>query len=188
MATLWCSRCLVLHGVGCTATHETEAGLPSCVFCLDGVPCPVVRRRERVAKQKPPEEPPPKADEAEFEVPSTSSDHKQTRDEEKSMETKASTHSPAATRVCARPGCTVKLSAINKSGKCAAHFHWKGTEKRSSSAGNGHAAVGSNNANGHARTVPDNVVPKAAKGRNGTNGTAKRIETLPDLAADRLDQ
>lgn len=96
------------------------------------------------------------------------------------METKSQTTSPpapAATRICKRPGCTTELGPKNESGKCALHFHW--TDKRSSSSSAG---------NGHARTAFDDVVPKATKGSNGTNGTAKRIETLPDLAADRVDQ
>src|SRR6267154_5324945 len=97
MPDIQCSRCLGLHGVGCTATHETEAGLPSCVFCLDGVPCPIVRRRERSARQKPPEEPPPeepppKADDAELGVRSSGSDNKEARGEEP-METKPQTTS-----------------------------------------------------------------------------------------------
>src|SRR3979411_207690 len=41
----------------------------------------------------------------------------------------------------------------------------------------------------HFNGTPQNIgALLAAKGSNGTNGTAKRIETLPDLAADRLDQ
>src|ERR1700687_4898830 len=118
MVTIQCSRCLGLHGVGCTATHETEAGLPSCVFCLDGVPCPVVHRRERSARQKPPEEPPPKAGDAELGVRSSGSDNEEARGE-KPMETKPHTTSqtrpPAATRICSRPGCTTELSPLNRS-------------------------------------------------------------------------
>ena len=56
-------------------------------------------------------------------------------------ETARETHAPAAIRTCKRPGCTTQLGLKNESGLCAAHFHWKGTDKRSSpsssSAGNG---------------------------------------------------
>ena len=93
------------------------------------------------------------------------------------METKpqttSQTRAPAATRICERPGCTTELGALNRSGRCAAHFHWKGTEKRSSSAGNGHPAAG------------NGIEPKAT---NGSNGVHVPLEVIPDLAADRVDQ
>jgi len=176
MTLLECARCIAVHGApGCPATLEDLDGKPLCCWCEDLEPCPVLQKQQRASRKKPPEDPPPKADDAELAVPSSRTDNKNTRDEEKSMETKpqtTSTHPPAATRICEHPNCSTELGALNRSGRCAAHFHWKGTEKRSSSSSNGHAAASSSGTNGHARATC----------------TAKRIETLPDLAADRVDQ
>jgi hypothetical protein len=190
MTLLACARCIAVHGApGCPATLEDLDGKPSCCWCEDLEPCPVLQKQQRVSRKTPPEDPPPKADDAELAVPSSGTENKDTRDEENPMETKSqttSTHPPAATRICKRPGCTTQLGPNNESGKCAAHFHWteKGTEKRSSNGGNGHA----NGTNGHAHTASHDVVPKAGNGSNGTNGAAKKIETLPELAADRVDR
>jgi hypothetical protein len=47
-----CEPCLSRHGAAqeCLATHETEGGLPICVFCMDGEPC--LHDRKVVASQR----------------------------------------------------------------------------------------------------------------------------------------
>jgi hypothetical protein len=190
---LQCKRCIDLHGApGCAATHESEDGAPSCVFCVDGVLCPVLRKREQVARKR------EKGLTAEKRAPdptvnlrvrSRGSDT-ETKGKAK-METKPATtsqaHAPAAIRVCERPGCTTELGALNRSGRCAAHFHWKGTAKPRSNGSNGHAAAGSSGTNGHARTAPDDVGPKAGNESNG-HGSRESIASIPELAADRVDR
>jgi hypothetical protein len=188
MAALECARCLDLHGGGCTATHESEEGKPICVFCLDGEElCPVLRKREQAARKG------ETLAAAEQRAPDPTVNLRVRSNELKSeepMETKSETtrretHAPVAAKICKRPGCTTELGPKNESGKCAAHFHFKLPEERTSSAGNGHPAAGSNGAH----KAGNGIEPKATNGNNGAkNGAAKKIETFPELAADRVDQ
>ena len=90
-----------------------------------------------------------------------------------------------APKMCAKPGCTIELGPKNRSGKCAAHFHWTAPGERTSSSGNGHAVASSSAhaaANGSARKTNGNG--HAASPANG-NGAAA---VLPELASDFLEE
>ena len=186
MAALECARCLDLHGGGCTATHESEEGKPSCVFCLDGEElCPVLRKREQAARKGETLAAEQRAPDPTVNLRVRSNELRSEEPMETKSETRRETHAPVAAKICKRPGCTTELGPKNESGKCAAHFHFKLPEERTSNGGNGHASTGSNGAH----KAGNGIVPKATNGSNGANGAAKKIETaLPELAADRVDQ
>jgi hypothetical protein len=174
-----CIRCLELHGRGCTATHENEAGDPSCVFCLDKVPCPVQQKPWRWEKTL--------ATSTTVDLRRSKGSHKEG---EENMETRTAethaTHATAAARICRKPGCTTPLGPKNQSGLCGPHFHWIDPAKRSSSRGNGHAASGSSPSNGHAGTGRDGAATKAKNG-NGAAVGIESVETIPDLARDFIE-
>jgi hypothetical protein len=184
---LQCARCIAVHGApGCVATHETEAGEPSCTWHLDGELCPIEQKQQRAARKKNPGTPP------------AAGESEKPANEQKSGVTTMKTPEtdPISTpkTICARPGCTVELSGRNASGCCRAHARWR---DRTSSAGNGHAAAGSNGAP-RAAHAAGNGARAAANGsakKNGSNGHAATpagsngaAEGLPELAADRVDQ
>lgn len=50
---LSCTRCLSKGHGGCPATTEDENGIPICVWCLDGVPCPASSFRKVAAPAEP---------------------------------------------------------------------------------------------------------------------------------------
>jgi hypothetical protein len=190
---LQCARCIATHGApGCVATHETETGEPSCTWHLDGELCPIEQKQQRAVRKKPPEETPPNANDVNSEKPA--SEQKSGVTTMKTPETDTNT----APKICAKPGCTIELGPKNRSGKCAAHFHWTAPGERTSSAGNGHAAASSSAhaANGSARKTNGNG--HAASPANGSNGAAisgsgmktsrEVAAVLPELAADRVDQ
>lgn len=171
-----CAQCVAKHGrPGCSASLEDLDGKPLCCWCEDGVPCPVEQRRLRAAKKD--SGTPPAAGESE----------KPASEQESGVTTmKTPEPDPTSTpkKICARPGCTVELSSENTCGRCRAHARW---QDRTRSAGNGHAAAGSNDAhaaaNGSAKKTNDRN-GHAAPPANG-NGAAA---VLPELAADRVDQ
>jgi hypothetical protein len=168
-----CARCRDL-GHSCPGTFE-EDGRPICVFCLDLTECPV-QRKQRASKKKNSGTPP------------SSGDSAKPASEPKSGVTTMKTPEPGPIstpkKTCARPGCTVELSPENVCGRCRAHVRWN---DRTSIAGNGHAAAGSNDAhtaaNGSAKKTNGSNGHAAAPA--GSNGAAA---VLPDLAADRVDQ
>jgi hypothetical protein len=184
---LQCARCIATHGApGCVATHETETGAPSCTWHLDGELCPIEQRQQRASRKKPPEETPPNANDVNSEKPA--SEQKSGVTTMKTPETDTN----IAPKICAKPGCTIELGPKNRSGKCAAHFHWTAPRERTSSANNGHAVASSNGAangsakktngsNGHS-SAPTNGHAAAPAGSNGA------AAVLPELAADRVDQ
>jgi hypothetical protein len=198
---LQCKACLDLHGPGCAATHETDAGDPCCVFCLDGVPCPVQRKRLRCGtdQKAPTTETPAENTSAnligsstaiEFvnraRVRSSNSDREQ--ESGVKMQKTPETDAIIAPKTCKRPGCETQLGPKNRIGLCPRHVRWTGTSKERPSNGDGHAAAGSNGhheagngspakANGHAHTVPR----EASSPENGA------AAVLPALAADRVD-
>jgi len=172
---LQCARCIATHGApGCPATHTDLDGKPSCAWCEDGVACPIEQKRQRDARRKTPEEPPPAASDLNSEKPAS---------EQKSgvttMKTPETHPTSAPKRICARPGCTVELSPENTCGRCRAHVRW---QAHPSSAGNGHADANSSGVNGSATKKNGNG--HAASPANGSNGSAS---VLPDLAADRVE-
>jgi hypothetical protein len=176
-----CIKCLELHGRGCTATYENEDGDPSCVFCLDGVPCPV-QKKQRSGRTE------------QYLAASTTVDLRRSKasqkEGEEKMETRtAETHATIAARICRKPGCTTPLGPKNQSGLCSPHFHWSDPAKRSSSTGNGHAAAGSN---GHAGTDRDSVAPKATSGSRLDVDALRSAVGSRDLTGefieDRLDR
>ena len=121
-----CQPCLDRHGAAqeCVATHETEKGLPLCVFCLDGEPC--LHDRKVIASQK------------------RLSANQTTEGENMHEQGDQLTTAVAATatkKICRTPGCGRQLCRTNKSGLCNSHF----ASKKSA---NGHTA--GNGANGHA--------------------------------------
>jgi hypothetical protein len=160
MSQLQCKRCLEL-GHQCGATHETEAGVPTCVFCLDNLPCPV-QRKQRRGKTPPDETPPSSSGESEKPASEVESEEKMPELRENSTET--------APKLCKRPGCEMKLSIGNSSGLCQKHARWTGARTEAASNGiaktNGHAHAGNGHTNG------------------GKNGAAA---VLPELALDRVD-
>jgi hypothetical protein len=171
-----CATCLELHGAGCEGTHEDDAGKWVCLFCLDGEICPIQAKRMRAAKKNtPPDETPPTNE------GNSGKTANEPQDEGKTL---LNAQSDTPKKICARPGCTVELSSENTCGRCRAHVRW---QDRTSSAGNGHAAAGSNGshaaANGSAKKTNDRNGHAAAPA-NG-NGAAA---VLPELAADRVDQ
>jgi hypothetical protein len=119
---LSCERCFEIHRAGCAGTHVDENGRPICVFCLDGVPCPV---QQRLARGKG----------AIVMEPET-----------KNL---TETQAPTAPRICERPGCGRTLSAENKIGRCRRHVRWNAASSDSASPGARHASAGSNGTNGH---------------------------------------
>ena len=194
MPLLQCKRCLDLHGPGCAATHQTDAGDPTCVFCLDDLPCPIQRKRQRSAMDQ-------KAETTETPAANTaanlagsatsiafvhrgrSSSSEQSESGVTTMKT-PETDANIAPKICKRPGCETQLSSRNRVGLCPRHVRWTGTSEQPPNAGNGHAAAAANGsgpkANGHALKAPHEASPPA----NGTNGAAA---VLPELALDRVD-
>jgi hypothetical protein len=199
-----CKRCLELNH-RCRATHETEDGEPICVFCLDGIDCPIQQRQQRSATGPSPEMKASmtanlsgSAASISFvnRVRPSSSEH--SKSGVTTMKT-PETDTNIAPKICAKPGCTTELGPKNRSGKCADHFHWKAPGERASIAGNGHAIAAStddtkagngtgNGGNGHAlEATQDAPAPQ-----NGSNGAAKSAAIVPDLAVlfleERLDR
>jgi hypothetical protein len=126
-------------------------------------------------KNTPPDETPPANED------NSGKTANESQDEGKTM---PNAESDTPKKFCARPGCTVELSSENTCGRCRAHVRW---QDRTSSAGNGHAAAGSNGAHAAANG--------SAKKTHGSNGRAAApangngaAAVLPELAADRVDQ
>ena len=189
MPLLQCKRCLDLHGPGCAATHQTDAGDPTCVFCLDDLPCPIQRKRQRSAMDQ-------KAETTETPAANTaanlagsatsiafvhrgrSSSSEQSESGVTTMKT-PETDANIAPKICKRPGCENELSAANTCGLCRAHVRYRDR-------GNGHAAASSSGvngsapkANGHAHAPGNGVIAK-------TNGHAA-AESLSDFSSERVD-
>jgi hypothetical protein len=141
----WCISCLAL-GHTCAATHSTENGDAVCVFCLDSAPCPYLQRKRRgVGREKLEEEQMP---------------------EEPTMETSTEIHEAGPARICAKPDCGTPLSAMNKSGKCAKHFHWNEAPKARPNATIKAPAEG-NETSGHATDIrrPTAIDPRVREDR-----------------------
>lgn len=103
LGMLDCESCLA-KGHKCKGTHTNDAGRPVCVFCLDGEPCPITKRKPG----RPPAPP---------------------RKETTPMTTKPDSET---TKVCIAPSrpkdpsspiCGTTLRPSNKSGFCHMHFH-----------------------------------------------------------------
>jgi hypothetical protein len=194
-----CKRCLDF-GHRCGATHETEASDPSCVFCLDGVSCPVRRRQERSDSQKKTQtsvqrDPDATVKSSGSVAALTGASRVRTKDAEREteseskMETTTQTHQPVSVRICNRPGCTIELGPLNRSGRCTRHFHWKATGKGRSSADNGHLAARSDGDVGYARkTRSGNGSRPAVNVGDGANGRATRTGTVPGLAGNVIEE
>jgi len=136
MPLLQCKRCLDLHGPGCAATHQTDAGDPTCVFCLDDLPCPIQRKRQRSAMDQ-------KAETTETPAANTaanlagsatsiafvhrgrSSSSEQSESGVTTMKT-PETDANIAPKICKRPGCETQLSPRNRVGLCPPMFAGQG--------------------------------------------------------------
>jgi hypothetical protein len=71
------------------------------------------------------------------------------QESEAKMENATEVHQPTSSaRICEHPECETVLGSTNLSGRCAKHFHWKGTSKARSNRGNGHAAANAVRGNG----------------------------------------
>jgi hypothetical protein len=202
MPTLQCKRCLDLHGSGCAATHETDAGEPSCVFCLDGFPCPVQRKTQRTATDE-------KALTTETLAANTAANlagstrsiafvHRvgSSSAEKKSgvlttMQT-PETDAHVAPKTCKRPGCETNLGPKNSVGLCPRHVRWTGTSEERPSNGDGDAAAGSNGhqkaGNGSAEKANGHALKARPDGSTPANGSDGATSVLPELAADRVEQ
>jgi hypothetical protein len=81
------------------------------------------------------------------------------------------TQEPIA-RICAKPDCGAQLASANRSGRCARHFHWKGTDR--SNTGKPHGSARSSGSNGHTLT------PQAEL---ESNAIARGVDAgVPDLS------
>lgn len=122
----WCSRCVGIHGNGCVACYRDEAGRELCVFCYDGLVCPIQKRILTTAKAAGATTIPAKS------VIGTPTAHStialagellrrrrivgSTATAESEDDTMA-----GAIRMCSEPGCDKKLANNNTTGKCQAH-------------------------------------------------------------------
>jgi hypothetical protein len=194
---LQCARCIVAHGApGCPATLEDLEGKPSCAWCEDGEPCPVLQKQQRASRKKTPEETPPAASDVNSEKPASEQESGVTT--MKTPETDAN-----IAPKCKRPGCTIELSPRNHVGLCRAHVRWTAPGERAASSDaptNGYAHA---HARGNGVGNGANGVHKTGNGvGNGGNGRARKAEheastpangsngavaVLPTLAADRVD-
>jgi hypothetical protein len=176
-----CATCLELHGVGCEATHQDDAGKWVCLFCLDGEICPIRAKRIRAAKKKtPPDETPPAGGDG------NSTDRaSEVKSEEKMPELRENS-TETAPKMCRRPGCEIKLSSANVIGLCARHVRWTAPSNghAAASSRSAHAANGSarktNGSNGHSSTPTNGHAAAPAR----SNGAAA---VLADLAPDRVN-
>jgi len=161
-----CVRCRDA-GHKCAATHELD-GEPICVFCEDGLPCPIIRREQRAARDRKPQ-------------PTPIAEVNRETTVEKTVEQENG--AAVTTRICAKPGCTTEIGPKNRSGRCGPHFHWKPGTRRST--GNVHVTARSTGTNGHAAETDD----AAAMPPNGSDGKHDRVEPVADLAGDfRVDR
>jgi hypothetical protein len=97
---------------------------------------------------------------------------------EKTLQTSA----VIAVKMCERPGCSAELGPLNRSGRCARHFHWKQPGKQRPIAGNGHMTAGAAVVKGYARKAPDVIARKATDESNGDHVGVKGSETASDLS------
>jgi hypothetical protein len=139
-----CEPCLDRHGAAqeCLATHETEGGLPVCVFCLDGEPC--LHDRKVIASQK------------RLSTNQTMEEkNMQQQGHEQSVQVAAAVPTTVAKKICRTPGCGRQLYRDNQSGFCSSHVP-RSKKPTSQATENGHAskpektAKGAPHANAHA--------------------------------------
>jgi hypothetical protein len=120
-----CEICFQKHGLGCEATHTDADGRAVCVFCLDSVPCPELRR---LSKQRDgcsissKEEKPVNATTSLRQQPTTGNSQ---IPQPPRVESDIGKTSAQATRsnICEVEGCGTELGRRNKSGFCGRHFH-----------------------------------------------------------------
>jgi hypothetical protein len=176
MSSRFCQPCLDRHGAAqeCVATHETEDGLPICVFCLDGEePCPydrkVIASQKRLTANQPMEE-----------------NNMEQQGHEQGAQVATAVAATATKKICRTPGCGRQLYRDNRSGFCVSHRYGnadhdvprskKPTTQAAGNGANGHAskpettAKGASHANGHAAANRANG-HTSKSGKNGKNGS-----------------
>jgi hypothetical protein len=164
-----CARCRDL-GHSCPGTFE-EDGRPICVFCLDLTECPVQRKQRAAKKNTPPDETPPAAGESEKAA-------NEPHDEVKSMQNTESD----TPKICAKPGCTIQLSAANTSGRCRGHVRWQDRSSSAPEKTNGHAHAATNGA-GEKANGANGHTPK-----NGNGHAAAAVDLAVDVIEERLNR
>jgi hypothetical protein len=132
-----CEPCFRIHGEGCEASYRNEKGEQICVFCEDGIPCPLqlkILRQTRAARAT-------------------------RRDETMNGAEKLQTQVSAA-RTCKAPGCEARLVSNNKSGFCQKHTPPR-SRSRADPKPNGHggepAALSGANSHGQDLGAEDRV-------------------------------
>jgi hypothetical protein len=124
LAQLDCVRCTAA-GHRCPSTHTDEQGKPVCVFCLDGEPCPIAKRKALPIVQNLAPPPTPKRKPGRPPAPP--------RKEKSKMTTKVVTvNDVRPPRTCTAPKrvkdphsppCDRPIRPSNKSGFCSNHFY-----------------------------------------------------------------
>jgi hypothetical protein len=148
-----------------------EDGVALCVFCCDGLICPVQRRIIAM----------PRSDRSQWIL-----EQLRKKSQEEPMTTANASTIPAArapelpARSCSEPGCKAKLAPNNQSGKCREHR----SHSKSNGAGAGATAKPAAG-NGHAVTSKTNGLDRHPGAHNG-NGRQPQIvtERVKMLCAD----
>lgn len=124
----FCEVCFEKHGAGCLSTHTDDAGRGVCVFCLDGVLCPYMKRflqaQERPSLTNEENKPVNHSDDV---VPIKTNG-------QTSPATIIAATTPPASRVCSVTDCGTALIEQNKSGFCTRHFHQSKVKNRANGA------------------------------------------------------
>jgi len=132
-----CEPCLRIHGPGCKASYRDETGKRVCVFCADGIACPVQIRILKETRARNPKEDemngtekttsPVSLSAASLPAAKSTENTPSTR-KANGHAAKASPSSPAHKRTASAPAtlrtceeCPRRLSYNNKTGKCKEH-------------------------------------------------------------------
>jgi hypothetical protein len=182
-----CEPCLTRHGAAqeCVATHETESGLPACVFCLDGEPC--LHDRKIIASQK-----------RSHTNQTMEEKHMQQQGHEQGVQVLAAAPPTATKKICRVPGCERKLRSTNKSGMCGSHFLVSRKPANGHTAGNGAngnaskpetTAKGTPHANVHAAAnrAGNGHVSKSGKNGKPTPGPTPQKVDRDQLVEERIN-
>ena len=116
-----CEICSAKHVPGCVATHTDGSGRAVCVFCLDSMPCPVLKRVLQKQRRS-------ISGEEDKKVSVSTKVNEETVGKANTAE--AITTMPVA-RICRVPDCGISLATRNRSGFCSRHFHRSETKKTS---------------------------------------------------------
>lgn len=115
----WCEGCSPIHGEGCTASYRDRDSRKMCVFCLDGVICPIQKRILAPAAAAIATRPVIVGEPTIRNKIAVAgmllrrrliSDTSETQEED-----------GMAVRMCSEPGCDKKLSFNNTTGRCQLH-------------------------------------------------------------------